>query len=88
MPELYQEFKQHQDGGIPAPTDVDSCAPFSAEQREILDEVDNVYSQFSAWALRNMTHEEAPWKDADAQGANVEITHDALRAFFQTRLER
>ncbi|ADR52578.1 hypothetical protein CKC_04145 [Candidatus Liberibacter solanacearum CLso-ZC1] len=34
------------------------------KDRNILDDVFEFYGQFSTWKLRNMTHTEAPWKDA------------------------
>lgn len=86
VPDLYQAFKENGSDHIPAPTDFDPEGVFTPEQRELLDEVYESYGQFSAWKLRNMTHAEAPWKDADARGYSLVITHDALRTFFLTRL--
>ena len=54
------------------------------ETRELLDEVFNVYGRFSAWILREMTHEEAPW--LDNQETRGVIHHDALRTYFKTQL--
>ena len=48
--------------GIPAPEYVD-FSKFCAEDSALMDEVYEVYGQFSAWKLRNMTHEEASWKN-------------------------
>ncbi|WP_273039158.1 Panacea domain-containing protein [Iningainema tapete] len=52
--------------------------------RELLDEVYRVYGQFSAWKLRNMTHDEEPWKDA--YEGNMIITHQDLKQYFKTQL--
>ena len=71
---------------------VDSCIPkpdgadfdaLSAEQMELLDDVHRVYGQYSGWKLRNMTHEEAPWKDTP-RGETIPL--DALREYFSTQL--
>lgn len=86
VPELYHALKEHGQKHIPAPDEFDPDALFTAEQRELLDEVYESYGQFSAWKLRDMTHAEAPWKDADARGYSVSISHEALRTFFLTRL--
>ena len=40
-----------------------------------------IYGGYSAWFLRNLSHSEAPWKDAVNEGKN-EITNEALLAFF------
>jgi uncharacterized phage-associated protein len=77
---VWREYKQHGSGPIPLPEEFDSAAVLNKEQRELLDEVWNVYGQFSAWKLRNMTHEEPPWKDTSKDGV---IQHDALRVYFK-----
>lgn len=85
VPVLYHAYKDYGSGPIPIPQDVDFTR-YSDEERELLDEVANVYGQFSAWKLRNMTHEEAPW--ANVQHAiPCEITKDSLSAFFRTRVQ-
>ena len=70
VPELYHAYKHHEAGSIPRPGDLD-FSTFDAPTRELLDEVYSVYGQFSAWKLREMTHEEAPWKETYAQGGGV-----------------
>jgi uncharacterized phage-associated protein len=86
VPTLYHALKEHGDKHIPASAKVDFGSILSSDQRELLDEVYETYGQFSAWKLRSMTHNEAPWKDADARGTNAVITHEELRDFFLTRL--
>lgn len=68
--------------GIPVPENVD-FSKFSSEDIELLDEVYDVYGQFSAWKLRNMTHEEDPWKNAMIDDV---ITHESMKRFFKSRL--
>lgn len=85
VPELYHAYKEHGSGPIPAPKDLDFDR-YTPEERELLDEVYEVYGQFSAWKLRNMTHEEAPWKNMQDSGSG-EISHASLSEFFKTRLQ-
>jgi hypothetical protein len=40
-------------------------------------------TSFSAWKLRNMTHEEPPWKNTPTGEV---ISHKALAEFFKTQL--
>ena len=87
VPALYKEFKEHKDEAIPAVEGFDPDKIFTPEQRKLLDDVYETYGQFSAWKLRDMTHEEAPWKDADESGGGV-ISNPAMREFFKTRLEK
>lgn len=52
------------------------------EQEDICDEVLSVRGQFSAWKLRDMTHEEWPWKEAYNRGNKSEVTQDSMREYF------
>ncbi|HEU4452218.1 MAG TPA: type II toxin-antitoxin system antitoxin SocA domain-containing protein, partial [Longimicrobium sp.] len=51
--------------------------------KALLDEIYDVFGQYSAWKLRNMTHEEHPWKAAYRENVNREITHAAMRDYFK-----
>ena len=82
VPDLYHRYKDHGAFGIPAPTNVD-FSKFPAEIKEILDEVYDVYGQFSAWKLRNMTHEEAPWKNTEIGDV---ISLDLMHKYFKTQI--
>ena len=80
---VYQEFKQHGNGPIPCDDDLD-WSTFPRDSQELLDDVYCVYGQFSAWKLRDMTHDEPPWKDT---GRGLEITHESLKKHFLTQIE-
>jgi len=84
VPTVYHIYKEHGSGAIPPPVDFNDDQ-FDADSLEILNEVWSVFGQFSAWKLRNMTHDEAPWKEAYAAKENI-ITQDSMRAYFKTRL--
>lgn len=62
-PELYQHYREYEYNTIPVSERADfSCFPEA--QRNILDEVWDVYGRYDAKYLENQTHEEAPWLDA------------------------
>ncbi len=82
VPDLYHKYKDHGAYGIPAPTNVD-FSKFSSEIKEILDEVYDVYGQFSAWKLRNMTHGEAPWKNTKMGDV---ISLSSMSEYFKTQI--
>ncbi len=84
VPDLYHEFKQYGSNAIPTPNDFD-VSLLSADVQELLDEVYEVYGQFSAWKLRNMTHAEPPWIEADQAGSF--ISDKTMTDYFQTRLQ-
>lgn len=57
-----------------------------ADQQQVVDEVLETYGQFSAWRLREMTHEERPWADHyQADKKNV-IPIDEMADFFRDRV--
>lgn len=83
---LYHAFKKHGAGPIPQQKSLNEAEiPFTMEQLELLNEVHFVYGQFSAWKLRNMTHEETPWQDAFEEGSA--ISPESMREYFQTLVE-
>ncbi|QRN40601.1 MAG: DUF4065 domain-containing protein [Neisseriaceae bacterium] len=65
--ELYDKYRKYGSGALPTDDLNINHNNFSEEDKKLLDDVYDVYGQFSAWKLRNMTHEEAPWRDADHQ---------------------
>jgi uncharacterized phage-associated protein len=82
VPDLYHSYKRHGSGAIPKPDGIDAGI-FSTDQIDLLEEVYKVYGQYSAWKLRNMTHDEDPWKNTSLGDA---ISHKALRDYFLTQL--
>lgn len=85
-PPIYGKFKAYASTPIPRPTKFDPTALPKAA-RATLGEVHRVYGQFSAWRLREMTHNEPPWKDAYRDGErNIQITNEALKKYFKTQL--
>ncbi|MCW4589611.1 DUF4065 domain-containing protein [Gluconacetobacter entanii] len=83
---IYHAFKIYGSQGIPCPVGLDFSV-YDEDDRELLNEVYDEYGQFSAWKLRNMTHEEAPWRNTDKSGANNVISQSAMKKFFKRRLK-
>ncbi len=52
---------------------------------EILEEVFQVFGQYSAWALRNKTHNEDPWIEATDHGRhlNEPINRETMKRYFE-----
>ncbi|EMH0062947.1 SocA family protein [Providencia rettgeri] len=86
VPELYRKYKDHKNYALPQPESIDSDK-YAEDEIDLLDEVWNIYGQFSAWKLRNMTHEESPWKNNYIEGVGgLEISEDDMIEFFKTRI--
>jgi uncharacterized phage-associated protein len=79
VPQVYHEYKKFGSGPIPVEqVDLDG---YPSDVREVLDEVNAVYGQFSATKLRAMTHEEPPWRETPQSET---ISHEKLKEFFKT----
>ena len=63
------------DEAVGAVTDV-----LDEEVKDLLTQVYDTYGIYNGWGLREMTHEEDPWKNAYPSG---EITTDALLTYFK-----
>lgn len=77
---VYREYSQNGARGIEY---VDSLAPtesYSEEEEAILNEVYAYFGQYSAWKLRNMTHQETPWKTTARNGV---IAPAVIQAYFK-----
>lgn len=85
IPAVWHEYKVYGSYGIPAPGDLDDEL-YDAKTKKLLDEVWDVYGQFSAWKLRNMTHEETPWIEAWASPDKT-ISNASLKRYFETLVE-
>ena len=79
VPEVYRYYKDHGSSAIPVPVDFDGSV-FTAEEQEVIDEVMVYYGQFSAWKLRDMTHQERPWLSVPK---NELIPKELIKEFFK-----
>lgn len=57
----------------------------SEEDNELLENVFQTFGAYSAWGLRNLTHNETPWIVATDNGRvmNREISRDSIREYFK-----
>lgn len=87
VPALYHHYK----GCGKAPI---SCDPsfdtnsLESEEKELIEEVFEVFGKYTAWKLREMTHEDQPWiehEGADIDAAKI-IPKEKLFEFFKTRI--
>lgn len=80
--EVFHAFKVHGCGPIPLPEGFDALS-FDKKTRALMDEVYDVYGQYSPWRLRSMTRNEAPWKRAYRELPGSTISHSSLKRFFK-----
>ena len=86
VPRVYHAFKRFGNEALPSPEGFD-MASLDEGSRDLLDEIFQVYGQYSAWKLANMTHIEPPWKSAIERGQSTVITDDSMREYFKTLIE-
>lgn len=84
VPALYHKFKQHGSASIPPPENGIDVKSYPEDVRDLLDEVYQVYGQYSAWKLRNMTHAEPPWIEAHNISPSTVISHESMKNYFRT----
>lgn len=72
---VYQKYKKYGSQGI---TEVE---PYEIEDdaKEILEAVYDTFGVYSAWGLRNLTHEEDPWKETPQNGT---ISPKSIKKYF------
>lgn len=81
VPELYQIYKGYKSQPVPVSEGFD-VSQFTEEVKELLNEVNLVYGQYSAWRLRDMTYEELPWQES-YEKIDKTISHESLKSFFK-----
>lgn len=73
--ELYHFYKEHEVRGIPANPEFDPNT-IDKDTRDFLDEIYEVFGQFSAIRLMDIAHKDQCWIDA---GLNCEISHSSMK---------
>lgn len=84
-PDLYHRYKEFGKETIPYDPTIET-AEIDESTRAILDEVWEVYGQFTGWKLRNITHAEPTWQMAFHR-PNKLITTEEMRSYFKTQIE-
>ncbi|MWP63219.1 Panacea domain-containing protein [Gilliamella sp. Pas-s25] len=87
IPDLYHKYKSFGSGAIDTDNlDID-FSKFSEDEKNLIQDVFNMYGQYSAWKLRNLTHEEPTWIGAYGRSDSTEISLDSMRKYFLTQIE-
>ncbi|NYB72524.1 SocA family protein [Sedimentibacter hydroxybenzoicus DSM 7310] len=76
--DVYHDYKSNGANGIKFEDEFD-FSKIDGETTEVLEEVYDYFGQYSAWKLRNMTHNEEPWKKTEM---NDEINVDLIKEYF------
>ncbi|MBI4187360.1 MAG: SocA family protein [Chloroflexi bacterium] len=81
---VYSEYADFGANPIPRPANLE---PLGKDTEDFLNEIYGVFGQYSAWKLREMTHDEPPWKDSYRVGKSRIISHAAMKTYFSQFVE-
>jgi uncharacterized phage-associated protein len=81
--EIYHEYQEYSDGAIPTPRRI-NLRVFDQEKIDFLKEIYQVYGQFSALRLMQLTHSESPWNTTKI---GEEITPEKMATFFKALIK-
>lgn len=84
VPALYQEYKSFGKDKIEPCKSFDPMAVLNDDERDIIADVFSSCGIYSAWALRDMTHSEPPWKKY--QWSKGVMPFQEMVDYFATRL--
>lgn len=79
---MYHKYKDCGDSAIQSK--VMDNNKYNENIRLFLSAICVVFLSYSAYQLSNMTHNEAPWKNAYVERENNKITIESMKDFFQT----
>lgn len=83
--EVYAQYDDPYNLHFGSNDDYESIRKISETDSGILEEVFQVFGQYTAWALRNKTHEETPWNEAtnNGQHLNKTIKRETMKKYFK-----
>lgn len=86
VPAVYHRYKVYGSAIIPAsnaPWMSIFEQPISEDDKRLINSVVDKLIGYSAATLVNVTHNQAPWKNAYVRGYNNPISNHSIRAFFE-----
>lgn len=83
---LQQKYHTYGNSSIPFNPETSTPTAFSEEQEDFLQDIYWEFSQYSAWKLADMTHDEAPWEKARANTTSTIIPAESIHSYFQKRV--
>ena len=78
--EIYNEYREYNSGAIPKPRRINTKV-FDEEKISFLKEIYQVYGQYSALRLMQLTHSESPWNTTKI---GEEIPLEKMKTYFKS----
>ena len=80
---VYEKYKSFNSRALEIPEEVGNLNQFSEKDKYSIALTYNYYGKYSAWLLREKTHQEDPWKNTKLHKI---ITQKAIKTFFKKEL--
>jgi uncharacterized phage-associated protein len=84
VPNSYDTFSSYGKSALEVTSE--GIATFSKEEEELLDEVFEVYNDYSAIGLMHKTHQEPTWRETPIGKGNI-IPKEKLSKYFATKID-
>lgn len=84
IPDLYHAFKKFGSDNLQTPDDFDPSS-ITKEESSLIYDIYDEFGQFAAWKLRDMTHQEPPWKDHSS--SDKPIPFEEITSYFKEQLD-
>jgi uncharacterized phage-associated protein len=84
VPGIYNQYRGYGNSGISPKSK--TVIQLTDEEEKLFNQVFDVYGEYSAIGLMNLTHNESPWTDTPIGAGNV-ISKDKMKRFFKSRIE-
>ncbi|MCQ2322537.1 MAG: DUF4065 domain-containing protein [Bacteroidales bacterium] len=82
VPDVYHRYKIYGSANIPYIAQNESF-PFSCEDQGLIDGIIDECAKYSASTLVEITHNQAPWKDAYRPYCNAFISNESIKNYFK-----
>ena len=82
VPEVYQQYKIFGSSNIPVFGRLVNPVVIRNDDQELINEIVDECSKYSASALVDITHHQSPWLDAYVPGYNNVISQNSIRDYF------
>lgn len=83
VPDVYYRYRMFGSANIPCIGKSRASRIVSPRDKEILDDIIDECSRYSASALVEITHNQTPWIEAYEPGWNNEITTESIKRYFE-----
>lgn len=83
VPEVYQHFKLWGSSEIPRVVAKQANNKIFEKDQEVIDEILEVCAPYSANTLVDITHNQAPWRNAYEKYCNKVITKKSIKEYFE-----